>query len=403
MTTKTVYVITKKDSNLNGVITNIDESNFSILWEDEKEVKLTNEELDSLLETNEYDVQEVELSEDEGSTPSQKTIATHASADANNGDADGNPKTKIDWIRNIIGNLADMDVTSLAGLQDQILAQVGGEGDRAGLGNNAKGNQASVAMKPSAAMESVKLQKDEMDKIFGESDLSEEFKTKLTTLFETSVTLRLTEEVVKLQEAFDSKLETSVKNITEDLIETMDSYFNHITEEWVNENEVAIESSLRNKLTSQFIDGIKTLFQDHYIDVPDERIDVYESIVADYEKATADLNKAINESIEKDKIINAHKKDKIVAESSVTLTVPERQKFKALIESVDFENEESFKKKIQTIKEEFVDSKKKNSNSNIVNENITNDGKNTIIESDPAMESAVKAISFNKRFSSSQF
>ena len=82
MTTKTVYVITKKDSNLNGVITNIDESNFSILWEDEKEVKLTNEELDSLLETNECDVQEVELSEDEGSTPSQKTIATHASADA---------------------------------------------------------------------------------------------------------------------------------------------------------------------------------------------------------------------------------------------------------------------------------------------------------------------------------
>lgn len=400
MSDNTAYVITNIKSNLNGVISQIDENNLSILWEDEKEEKFTSAQLDEMVSTGNFEVQEVDLDEDEGSAAA-KTIQTHATADANNGDADGNPKTRIDWIKAIVGSLGQLDLTSLAGLQDEILAQIGGEGDRAGLGDKVKGNQASIAMKPSAAMESVQLQKEEMDTLFGESDLTEEFKAKLGTLFESAVTLRLTEEMIKLEEQFESKLQESIETITEDLVETIDSYFGHITEEWMTDNEVAIESTLRNELTTEFIDGLKTLFQEHYIEIPDERLDVYESLVADYNKSTEELNKAVNESLVKDKQINSFKKDKIVAEATVTLTLPERQKLKTVLENVDFENEESFRAKVKTIKEGLVKSVTKDSN--IVTENLVTDT-NIVSETvDPSMKSAMDAIAKNKRFSSGTF
>jgi len=400
MSDNTAYVITNIKSKLNGVISQIDENNLSILWEDEKEEKFTSAELDEMVATGDFEVQEVELDEDEGSEAA-KTIATHKTADANNGDADGNPKTRIDWIKSIVGSLGQLDVTSLAGLQDEILAQIGGEGDRAGLGDKSKGNQASIAMKPSAAMESVQLQKEEMDTLFGESDLTEEFKSKLGTLFESAVTLRLTEEMVKLEEQFESKLQESIETITEDLVETIDSYFGHVVEEWLTDNEVAIESTLRNELTTEFIDGLKNLFQEHYIEIPDERLDVYESLVADYNKSTEELNKAVNESLAKDKQINSFKKDKIVAEATVTLTLPERQKLKTVLENVDFENEESFRAKVKTIKEGLVKSVTKDSN--IVTENLVTDT-NIVSETvDPSMKSAMDAIAKNKRFSSGTF
>lgn len=207
--------------------------------------------------------------------------------------------------------------------------------------------------------------------------------------------------MIKLEEQFESKLQESIETITEDLVETIDSYFGHITEEWMTDNEVAIESTLRNELTTEFIDGLKTLFQEHYIEIPDERLDVYESLVADYNKSTEELNKAVNESLVKDKQINSFKKDKIVAEATVTLTLPERQKLKTVLENVDFENEESFRAKVKTIKEGLVKSVTKDSN--IVTENLVTDT-NIVSETvDPSMKSAMDAIAKNKRFSSGTF
>jgi acylphosphatase len=210
------FVITNKSKNLNGIISNLDENHISILWENKKEEKLTNEALSSLLDSDNYNVEEVDvdLNEDEedtsASTPAQKSIKMHTTTD--NDEKDGNPKTKLDWIRNIVGSLADMDTESLANLQNQILGQVGGEADRAGVSQDTDKNRASIQMKPSAAVgkspmytETVKLQKEEMDTIFGESELTEDAKNKISTLFETSVAIRLSEEVLKIQESYDKK------------------------------------------------------------------------------------------------------------------------------------------------------------------------------------------------------
>ncbi len=268
---------------------------------------------------------------------------------------------------------------------------------------------ASISMKPSAAQgkggvftptgvnsevmstttEGIKLQKDEMDTLFAESDLTEEFKTKLTTLFETAVTVRLTEEIVKLQEVYETKLEESVNSLTKELVEGIDSYFEHIVEEWLTENEVAIESTLKSELTEEFIQGLKNLFQENYIEIPDERLDVYEALISDKEKLEADLNKSISENIEKEQSLKALKKDIIVSELAVGLTLPQREKLKALTESTDFDTEENFKNKVKTIKEGFVT--KAVANSTIISENIEKNVTEIEVD-DPMMKAVLQAI-----------
>ncbi len=401
MANKTAFIITNKEKNLNGIISNIDENNVEIMWEDETSDSLSNDKLDKMLVSEKFEVHEVELEEDDssGSTPAQDTIKTHKTADANDGDADGNPKTRFDWVRKIIGGMANMDTETLTKIFNDQQAMVGGASEHATDGK-AAGNQASIKMHPSAAMESVKLQKDEMDKIFGESELTDETKVKLTALFETAVMVRLTEEVVRLQETYENKLQESIAEFTSEIKDDIDAYFNHVTEEWLTDNEVAIESTLKTELTSSFLEGLKTLFNEHYIDIPDDKVDIYENVKNELETSKTELNKVMNESIEKDKVIVSLRRGQLVAEASVGMTIPQREKFNSLIESVELDTEDNFKLKLKTIKEGFVDKPKANTT---LSESTTNN--ETIVEenNDPMMDIVSKAIATNSRFSSAQF
>ncbi len=389
-----VFVISNKENNLTGVIRNVDEDNIAIDWENNKTQTLTNEELNELLDDENYEVGEVELTEDAdgdnvGETPAAASIHTHGSADAMDGDADGNPKTRLDWIRNIVGGLANVDTATLTKIFDQQQALIGGEADRAGLGNNVDKNRSTITMKPSNAegrgglytptdvnskvmsttTEGIKLQKDEMDALFGEVDLTEEFKGKLTTLFETAVTVRVVEEIAKIQEAFDKKQEELVDSLTKELVEGIDTYFQHVVDEWMVENEVAIESTLKTELTEEFITGLKNLFIENYIEIPDERLDVYEALIGEKEKLEDDLNKSLSENMEKDKVIKTIQKNLIVSEMSQNMTIPQSQKLKTLAETTEFDNEESFKNKLKTIKEGFIVTKPV-ANSTILSEGV---------------------------------
>jgi hypothetical protein len=388
MTNKnSIFMVTNNETELTGVLKGIDEEKVSIVWEDDSENIMTNEEFAALLESNELSVEE--LDED---TPAQASIMAHKSADAGF-EADGNPKTRFDWIRMILGPLADMDMASLERYYEEQQAMVGGEGSRAGLDKNAGINQASVQMKPSAAMESIlpKLQQEEQDAIFAESTLTEEAKTKLSTLFETAVASRLTEELVRIQEAYEISLEQNVEKITKSLVESLDTYMTHVAEEWLTENQVAIESTLRSELTMEFIDGLKSLFEEHYIDIPEDKVDVLESVVNENEKLKEELNKKLNEDIETQKLIKSFQKKEIVSAMSEGLTLPQKTKLLQLSESVDFENEAKFKTKLQIVKEGFV--KEKNSNSNIITERFEGGSTEDTNNVSPIAKAAAEAMS----------
>ena len=187
----------------------------------------------------------------------------------------------------------------------------------------------------------------------GEGDLSEEFKRKAATVFEAAVKSKIRDEVARLEDEYKSELDESIKTTKEELSEKVDTYLNYVVEEWMKENELAIERGLKGEIAEDFISGLKTLFEDHYVDIPDEKYDVLE---AQSEKIT-ELEKKLNE--EMGKVIDLKNsnstlvREQVISETTSDLTDTEIEKFKSLTEDVEFTDGESFKEKLDTLKESY--------------------------------------------------
>ena len=186
-----------------------------------------------------------------------------------------------------------------------------------------------------------------------EGDLSEEFKRKAATVFEAAVKSKIRDEVSRLEDEYKSELDESIKTTKEELSEKVDTYLNYVVEEWMKENELAIERGLKGEIAEDFISGLKTLFEDHYVDIPDEKYDVLE---AQSDKIT-ELEKKLNE--EMGKVIDLKNsnstlvKEQVISETTTDLTDTEIEKFKSLTEDVEFTDEDSFKEKLDTLKESY--------------------------------------------------
>ena len=195
--------------------------------------------------------------------------------------------------------------------------------------------------------------KEDVDALMSGEDLSEDFKTKAGTVFEAAIKSKLRSEIDRIHEEVKSEKETEMETFKEDLTEKVDTYLNYVVEEWTKENELAIERGLKGEIAEDFISGLKQLFEDHYIDVPDEKYDVLE---AQSEKI-AELEEKINEEIQKNVDISQQNsglvREQVIAQVSEDLADTEIEKFKSLTEDVDFVDEESFKEKLATLKESY--------------------------------------------------
>ena len=187
----------------------------------------------------------------------------------------------------------------------------------------------------------------------GEGDLSEEFKRKAATVFEAAVKSKIRTEIERLEEEYESKLNENVESATEEMVEKVDTYLNYVTEEWMKENEIAVERGLKGEIAEDFISGLKQLFEDHYIDVPDEKYDVLE---AQSEKIS-ELEGKLSETIEKNVSLKDNNaklvREQVISEVSEDLADTEVEKFKSLTEDVDYSDEESFREKLDTLKENY--------------------------------------------------
>jgi len=195
--------------------------------------------------------------------------------------------------------------------------------------------------------------KEDVDALMTGEDLSEEFKTKAATVFEAAIKSKLRLEIDRIHEEVSSEKETEQETFKEDLTEKVDTYLNYVVEEWTKENELAIERGLKGEIAEDFISGLKQLFEDHYIDVPDEKYDVLE---AQSEKI-AELEEKLNESIQKNVEMTEDNsllvREQVFTEVSEDLAQTEIEKFKGLVEDVDFTDEESFREKLGTLKESY--------------------------------------------------
>jgi hypothetical protein len=184
-------------------------------------------------------------------------------------------------------------------------------------------------------------------------ELSEEFKDKAATIFEAAVKSKLRSEVERIEEAKTQEVAEEVNRVRDELTEKVDSYMNYVVEEWMKENEIAVERGLKGEIAEDFISGLKNLFTEHYIDVPDEKYDILGTQSEKIDELEAKLNEQIEKTADLKKSHDVLVRESVFAEVASDLADTEVEKFKSLAEDVEFNNEESFKEKLDTLKESY--------------------------------------------------
>jgi hypothetical protein len=211
-------------------------------------------------------------------------------------------------------------------------------------------------------------------------ELSEEFKEKAKTIFEAAVKQKVAEEIAVLEEAFAATLEEEVERINEDLSSNVDDYLNYVVEQWTSENEVAIEAGLRSELTEEFISGLRNLFAEHYIDIPEEKV----SIVEEMGNKVAELEEKLNEEIERNvylsKMLNESHTNEILFNACDGLTDTQAEKLKSLAEGIEYSDVNEYAQKISVLKENYFSTAVK-SDKVLDTVETANDGKSMISES----------------------
>jgi|DEB0MinimDraft_6_1074348.scaffolds.fasta_scaffold00115_34 hypothetical protein len=201
-------------------------------------------------------------------------------------------------------------------------------------------------------------------------ELSEEFKQKASTIFEAAVKAKLVEEIENLESEYETKVNEKVEETKSEIVEKVDAYLNYVVEEWMKENELAIEKGLRAEITEDFIGGLKSLFESHYINVPQEKYDVIEAQTAEIEKLKEEVNQTIEKNVELNQAIGQHVRADIINDVSSDLAETESEKLKGLAESIEYKDADSFRTSIETLKNSYFPKTKASDNeSNEVAEN----------------------------------
>jgi hypothetical protein len=192
----------------------------------------------------------------------------------------------------------------------------------------------------------------QLNSIFGE-ELSEEFKTKATSIFEAAVIARVNSEMERVTARLEEQAQIQLEEHKAGLVEKVDSYLNYVVEQWMEENSLAVESGLRTEIAEDFISGLKTLFKEHYIEVPEEKYDVLDELQTKAQELEAKLNEAIDHNVQTSKELSTLKQSKVFEEQTKALAATEVEKLRKLVEGVEFENEDLYREKVAVIKENY--------------------------------------------------
>jgi hypothetical protein len=209
--------------------------------------------------------------------------------------------------------------------------------------------------KPTTASEEVEidLTDDVKALVSADADLSEEFKDKAATIFETAVKTRIKEQSKILEAQFEEKLASETETVKEAMVEKVDSYLNYVVEEWMKENELAVERGIRTEIAEDFITGLKGLFKEHYIDVPEEKYNVLDDLTGQVKDLESKLNEQIEKNVNLSKDVSESKRESLVISVSEDLADTEKEKFSSMAENVEYDSAEKFQEKLETIKESY--------------------------------------------------
>ena len=235
--------------------------------------------------------------------------------------------------------------------------------------------------------------KEDVEAMFDGQDLSEDFKENAATLFEAAISARLIAETARLEEQYENTLAEELSVFQEEVSNKLDSYLDYVVENWMKQNEVAIESTLRNEIMEEFMEGLKTLFAEHYISVPQEKVDVLEALAEKVGALEEMLDEAITENTELKNVLVESNAHEIFEELASDLALTQQEKFAALAEGIDFDgNLDTYEKKLKIIKENYFRNESTSYSSNIEEETFEGD-LNESVSHNPVVNRYVQAIS----------
>ena len=217
-----------------------------------------------------------------------------------------------------------------------------------------------VAEQETTTEEEVDIEED-VNALLGGEELSEEFREKAKVIFEAALKSKVAEVTESLEQKYAAKLDEQVAEAKEELAERVDSYLEYVSDEWFQENALVIEHALKTEMTESFLQGMRGLFEEHYVSIPDEKYDVVESMVEKLDDMETKLNEQIEKNISLNKRLAESVADGILDQVSEGLAVTQKEKLASLSESVEFESEESYREKLETLKESYFASKKESS------------------------------------------
>ena len=225
-------------------------------------------------------------------------------------------------------------------------------------------------------------------------NLSEEFVARASTIFEAAVISRTEAILEDIQEELVQQFEEAVEEVKEELASKIDDYMNYMAEEWMKENQLAVEKGLRAEIVEDFIKGLHDLFVEHYIDIPEEKVDVVEELTGRVEELEESLNEQIASAIAMKKELNEHKKLEAIHAVCEGLTQTQVEKMKSLAESIEFTTEEEFADKVVAIRESYFENSVKPADSSALNEEIVvEEDKKQSVSSDPTIAHYAQTIS----------
>lgn len=221
-----------------------------------------------------------------------------------------------------------------------------------------------------------------------EATLSEDFKAKAEVIFEAAIKSKLAEEIDRLEEKYNEELAEEIDSTKAELVEKVDSYLNYVVENWMEENKLAVQTGLRTEIAEKFMNSLKDLFTESYIEVPESKVDLVDEMATEIAELEEAHNGAVAKSLEMQEELEALKRDAIIREAAEGLAQTQVEKLKDLVEDVDFEDAETFAQKVQTVKESYF-TKKVTESADIEEEG---DGDAPIVETSGMMAQYLSAI-----------
>jgi hypothetical protein len=278
--------------------------------------------------------------------------------------------------------------------------QLGDKNMKYGSGTNmmpeeTEDEEGELVLDDESAIEEMKAQmKEDVASLFADdSNISEDFKAKAATIFEARVFDRVAQIQEQMEAEYAGMLAEAVEEIKAELTEKVDDYLNYVVEQWMDDNEIAIESGLRSEITEDFIAGLRNLFAENYINVPEDKVELVDELASKVEELEVKLNEEIEANIQYKKQLTEAIKVQLVNEVCEGLTATQVEKIKTLAESVEFSTEEEFVEKLETIRENYFPSGVKKADAAQLHEEVEDDGTEKKVAADPYVASVVQAIS----------